>query len=345
MDEHGRENPHAAPDLPPGDAPPPTVEPLNQPPPPAPLPVPPPRRVWPALVVALLAIIASQIGAAIGIAAYVGVLALRGELDLRASDLAERITALIMTPEGLLFAVIPTEMVLLCAALIPAWLSKEPGGWRQRLGLVRGTLPAWGLLLLLPAQVFVLGVIQLAYMLLFDEASQHLTDLSGALTGATGLLATVMLLTMSVLPGVAEELLDRGYLQRRLIRRWGPIAGIAVSSLIFGLAHLDPQHALMTALLGVWFGVVAWRTNAVWPAMVCHAFGNFVGIALAMLAAQDAEAAPPAAPPTSSTAATPEELRLLLLVIAATAPFFIAAIVLLRRCGRHVPRSSRALAG
>lgn len=140
---------------------------------------------------------------------------------------------------------------------------------------------------------------------------------------------------MSVLPGVAEELLDRGYLQRRLIRRWGPIAGIAVSSLIFGLAHLDPQHAAMTALLGVWFGVVAWRTHAVWPAMLCHAFNNFVGIALAMLAAQDTADEPP----TSSTAATPGELRLLLLVIAATAPFVIAAIVLLRRCGRQPPSS------
>ncbi len=309
----------------------------DPPAPPIAPPPPPPRRprrprVWTVFVVSLLALIATQVGAIIGLSGYAAILIAIGEIDPSAGDLGSQIAKLINTPGGLLAAVIPAEIAILFAALIPAWRSSEP--WRQRLGLVRGTLPAWGLLILLPAQVFVLGAVQLIFTLLFAEPSQQLLDLSEALTGATGLFATVILFAMSVPPGIAEELLDRGYLQRRLIARWGPLVAIAISSIIFGIAHLDPQHAFGTALLGVWFGVVAWRTGAVWPSMVCHASGNFFGIALGMLAAQDAEAA--AQTPTPAGTLSDPELVYLLLLIAASAPFFIAAIFLLRRCGRQL---------
>jgi membrane protease YdiL (CAAX protease family) len=40
------------------------------------------------------------------------------------------------------------------------------------------------------------------------------------------------------------------------------------------LAHVAP-HAVAAAFpLGLWLGVLAWRTGSVWPGIVCHAFVN-----------------------------------------------------------------------
>jgi membrane protease YdiL (CAAX protease family) len=271
-------------------------------------------------------VIGSQVAAMLGLGVYVAALAIRGDIDPDGPDLPGQISALLGTPVAMLITVIPTEIALIVIALIPACLSKEP--WRQRLGLVRGTLPAWGLLILLPAQLFVIAALQIVFSLLFTEPSEHLEALHKGLTGAAGPLAVVLLLSMSVLPGFAEELLDRGYIQRRLIARWGPLPGIAVTSVFFGLAHVDPQHALMAAMLGVWLGVVAWRTGAVWPAMACHAFGNFLGIGLAMLAGPAAE------PAVGSSAMTLNDWLVLFAMLGAGAPFFVASVILLRRCGR-----------
>jgi membrane protease YdiL (CAAX protease family) len=86
--------------------------------------------------------------------------------------------------------------------------------------------------------------------------------------------AVPFVLFIAVLPGVIEELLFRGYVQRRLLERWHPATAILVSSTLFALVHLQPHHVVFAFPLGVWFGVIAWRTGSVYPSMLCHAFVN-----------------------------------------------------------------------
>ena len=87
-----------------------------------------------------------------------------------------------------------------------------------------------------------------------------------------------LIVIVAVLPGFVEELLFRGYLQSRLLRRWPPVLAVGVSSLVFSAAHLDPLHVLGVIPLGLWLGIIAWRAESVWPAILCHAVNNAVAV-------------------------------------------------------------------
>jgi membrane protease YdiL (CAAX protease family) len=91
----------------------------------------------------------------------------------------------------------------------------------------------------------------------------------------TGLL---LILFIVAVPAVTEEIAFRGYIQRRLLKCWPPWAAILLSSALFGILHMTPYAAVNAFAIGLWLGIVAWRTNSVWPGVLCHALVNAWGI-------------------------------------------------------------------
>jgi hypothetical protein len=78
-----------------------------------------------------------------------------------------------------------------------------------------------------------------------------------------------------------EEMFFRGLLQSQLVERWGPTAAIAVTSIVFGAAHIanDPGVgglllALSVGAAGVVLGVVRHMTNRLGSSMLSHALFN-----------------------------------------------------------------------
>lgn len=70
---------------------------------------------------------------------------------------------------------------------------------------------------------------------------------------------------------IAEELLFRGMLQRWLMGRAGALAGVAVSSALFGVAHLAGGGAfvLVATAAGLLYGLVyLWTGRLVWAVLV-----------------------------------------------------------------------------
>jgi membrane protease YdiL (CAAX protease family) len=92
-------------------------------------------------------------------------------------------------------------------------------------------------------------------------------------------------LGLALVPGFAEELFFRGFLQTRAQARWGRGAGIAVASVLFGLFHLDPKQGLYACIVGFLLGWVATRAGSIRPAMIAHGTSNFLGLFLAKLGA------------------------------------------------------------
>lgn len=86
------------------------------------------------------------------------------------------------------------------------------------------------------------------------------------------------LVFVALLAGCSEELLFRGVLQS-WIGRWGAVAGLLASNVIFGLAHaITPTYAVLAGLLGVYLGLVYTITgeaNLV-PAILCHTLYDLV---------------------------------------------------------------------
>lgn len=87
------------------------------------------------------------------------------------------------------------------------------------------------------------------------------------------------LLALGLLPAICEELLFRGLAQRALEGRFSPWIAVMGSSALFGLAHADGVHGLVTFLLGLYLGAVALWAGSVVPTVLLHAANNLFGVA------------------------------------------------------------------
>jgi membrane protease YdiL (CAAX protease family) len=91
------------------------------------------------------------------------------------------------------------------------------------------------------------------------------------------------LIGLVVAPGIAEELLCRGLLQRGLQRRLGAPAAIGISSLAFGALHLEPIHAVFAAVLGLYLGVAAYWADSTRASIGCHLVNNLASVGLMVM--------------------------------------------------------------
>ncbi|MBL9119530.1 MAG: CPBP family intramembrane metalloprotease [Phycisphaerae bacterium] len=86
--------------------------------------------------------------------------------------------------------------------------------------------------------------------------------------------AILWILTIGLLPGTVEELLFRGMIQRGFMRRLSPVAAILLTSFLFALMHIDPPSMALALVLGLWLGVLAWRTESIVLPMLTHILVN-----------------------------------------------------------------------
>lgn len=85
--------------------------------------------------------------------------------------------------------------------------------------------------------------------------------------------------------GFYQELVYRGMVQSELVRRWGTLVGIVVANLLFTFGPLHwtyfaspgslaiPMFAAIF-LIGLFFGLLFWRSGNLWIVGVLHAIGN-----------------------------------------------------------------------
>jgi sodium transport system permease protein len=83
-----------------------------------------------------------------------------------------------------------------------------------------------------------------------------------------------VLLAMAVAPAICEELAFRGFILsgfRRTGFKWG---AIAMTSVLFGVAHFLLQQSILAALAGMVLGYIAVKTSSLWPAVAFHLVHN-----------------------------------------------------------------------
>ena len=227
-----------------------------------------PPRIWTpfvALACALFAVIVVQ--ALVG--AFIAVFLMRGADDIGnlGEELMERLTD---PPVFIAMALIP-QLIFGGVAIGAAALSQV--SIRQRLGLLRPKMslalyPAMLLGCIVPTAIG-LGLAQLVALLIpADPSVQSLYD------KMTLPMAIPFVLFIAFAPGLCEELLFRGYCQRRWLDRWSPWSAIMVTSVLFALFHIMPHAVVFAFPIGVWLGYIAWKTDSVWPSIGCHAFVN-----------------------------------------------------------------------
>jgi Tfp pilus assembly protein PilF/membrane protease YdiL (CAAX protease family) len=93
----------------------------------------------------------------------------------------------------------------------------------------------------------------------------------------------LILLAGCLLPALGEEAFCRAFLGGGLVARRGVVLGVLVTSLLFGLLHVDPVRVCATAVLGLSLHVVFLTTRSYWSPVLLHALHNTLAFAATRL--------------------------------------------------------------
>lgn len=196
-----------------------------------------------------------------------------------------------LEPTTFILTIVVSGVTLSVLSVVASALSPRP--LVRRLSLFR---PSAGFL---PLAVAILGLPALSMVIenvaLFSgvEINGTLEMIANTIGSAQGLERVFVVLAISLGPGLGEELLFRGYIQTRLLERHAPLFAIVVTSLLFGLMHMDPLQSTLTVFMGGYLGFLAYRFRSLWPAVGAHALNNGIAALTLSLFPEESEAAEP----------------------------------------------------
>ncbi len=133
------------------------------------------------------------------------------------------------------------------------------------------------MLMSLPTYLFASKVIELIN-LLYPIPEQYISRFSEMMSMNDASL-WMKILVVAVLPGICEETVYRGYMFR-VFRKFGIPAAVVISSVMFGIMHLDPFRLLPATLLGMWIAFLMIRTGSFYIAMLAHFMNNLIVVML-----------------------------------------------------------------
>ena len=79
-----------------------------------------------------------------------------------------------------------------------------------------------------------------------------------------------------ILPGFCEEFLHRGIMLHANKKHSNPKTCLIISSILFGLTHLNIRQFFYATILGVLMGIVSLASNSIFPAMIIHFMNNLL---------------------------------------------------------------------
>ena len=244
---------------------------------------PPMPRFWTALALPAVSFVSFLVFS--GVMAIVAIFVVIGSFDpvmLQNKDLMAEVSG---SRIGLTLLVVLPQMAMVLPAIIAAMLS--PIKFRERLGLVRGNWPIWAWIAAALATPLV-GLISSLVVGVFVEESESLKSMSEVFRdhGSNGFLIPLAFM-IGATPAICEELLFRGYVQTRLNQSLGPWLGIGIASALFAVFHMDWVHIIAVFPLGLFLGIVAWRSGSLIPAMLGHFVNNVISVVAVVFAPQN----------------------------------------------------------
>lgn len=84
-------------------------------------------------------------------------------------------------------------------------------------------------------------------------------------------------ISIAIMAPLVEELLFRGAIEGHLLKQGkSPVAAILISSLIFGIVHINPAQMPFAFAIGAVFGWLYYRTGSVVPGIIGHFINNSI---------------------------------------------------------------------
>ncbi|NNC19708.1 CPBP family intramembrane metalloprotease [Corallococcus exiguus] len=280
-----------------------------------------PPRVWTVLVAFALLVTAIVVGGVISASIAMAMEMLRAGVKPQDTVAIQALTEQLKSMPWLMVAAVMTSSCFgLVAALLGGFLSPTP--LKQRLRLDAGaTTPAWAWVAALVG-CFTMGQAMESLSVLAGVWN-YAASLKGLQAASQGSFVTfaALLFFGALVAGTGEELFFRGYVQTRLVERWGRTAGIAGAATLFGILHFDPIHSPMALMMGLFLGWLAERTGSVRLPIFVHAFNNLTSFLLSRYA--------------PSTTELPASVHVTLLAVCSLA--FVGTVTALRRMDARPP--------
>lgn len=102
---------------------------------------------------------------------------------------------------------------------------------------------------------------------------EYLTEMYNESENSIGWLS---ILTVALVGPVLEELIFRGVVLKGLLHRYTPLQAIFISSVFFGLVHLNPWQFFGALGIGIISGWIYWKTNNLILPIAMHISNNLI---------------------------------------------------------------------
>ena len=83
-----------------------------------------------------------------------------------------------------------------------------------------------------------------------------------------------LILMASLVAGICEEIGYRGYMQTPLEQKYGPVAGISITAIVFVVVHLHQAWMsdvlVQMIVISFMIGILAYATNSLLPGIIAH---------------------------------------------------------------------------
>ena len=169
------------------------------------------------------------------------------------------------------------QVTMVLYALVLTRLRLRPYGL-SRLGL---KVPAAGHWMLVALSVLPLTLLctelQKVMFGLVPGAQNRMADFMEELSRAP---LPLLILAIAIGPALGEELIFRGLIGRGLIARWGVVRGVLITSLLFGITHINPAQAIGVIPLGIAMHFAYLTTRSLWAPITLHLLNNALAVSV-----------------------------------------------------------------
>ncbi len=97
----------------------------------------------------------------------------------------------------------------------------------------------------------------------------------------------LVIIVVSVVPALCEEVMFRGYIQKSFEFKMKPIWAAIITAIFFGLYHFNPYGLIPLIALGLYFGYAAYMSNSIFVPMTLHFINNFMAVILYFIFGDD----------------------------------------------------------
>jgi membrane protease YdiL (CAAX protease family) len=140
---------------------------------------------------------------------------------------------------------------------------------------------------------FLLGLLSAAVLYFIFYAGHHLalyilpgakTQVGGIYFLGEGTSKVLIFLLLFFITGPGEEIFWRGFLQDRLMKKWGDLQGFAAATLVYAAVHVFPFNLMLilaALVAGAFWGLLYFWKRDLWVQITSHSAWSAVIFAVA----------------------------------------------------------------